>query len=622
MSRKDKALLARILIAAALFVIAMLLPVEGWLKLVVFLVPYLVVGYRVLWKAAVNIVHGQVFDENFLMCVATIGAFVSGALSTGDYMEGVAVMLFYQVGELFEHCAVGRSRQSIAELMDIRPDVARVERSGQLEEIDPEEVVVGDVIVVQPGERIPLDGAVLEGDSALDTAALTGESLPRSVHPGDMVISGCINLSGVLRIHADREFGESTVARILEMVENSSSRKAEAEKFITRFARYYTPAVCFAALALALIPPLIVGGWMTWVQRALMFLVVSCPCALVISVPLSFFGGIGGASRQGVLIKGGNYLEALANVDTVVFDKTGTLTEGSFKVTAVHPERLSKAQLLELAALVESYSTHPISRSIIEAYGTDPDRHRVSDVEEISGQGVRATVDGHRVAAGNDRLMDAVGAQWLPCERPGTIIHIAVDGEYEGHIVISDAIKADAASAIASLRQLGVQRVVMLTGDSERVGRDVAGALGVDEVHCGLLPGDKVDHVERLLSSERGSGTLAFVGDGINDAPVLSRADIGIVGMAMGALGSDAAIEAADVVLMNDKPSGIAAAISIARRTQRIVRQNIVFALGVKALVLVLSAVGWASMWAAVFADVGVSVLAILNAMRAMRFRS
>ena len=619
MSRKDKALLARILIAAALFVIAMLLPVEGWLKLVVFLVPYLVVGYRVLWKAAVNIVHGQVFDENFLMCVATIGAFVSGALSTGDYMEGVAVMLFYQVGELFEHCAVGRSRQSIAELMDIRPDVARVERSGQLEEIDPEEVVVGDVIVVQPGERIPLDGAVLEGDSALDTAALTGESLPRSVHPGDMVISGCINLSGVLRIHADREFGESTVARILEMVENSSSRKAEAEKFITRFARYYTPAVCFAALALALIPPLIVGGWMTWVQRALMFLVVSCPCALVISVPLSFFGGIGGASRQGVLIKGGNYLEALANVDTVVFDKTGTLTEGSFKVTAVHPERLSKAQLLELAALVESYSTHPISRSIIEAYGTDPDRHRVSDVEEISGQGVRATVDGHRVAAGNDRLMDAVGAQWLPCERPGTIIHIAVDGEYEGHIVISDAIKADAASAIASLRQLGVQRVVMLTGDSERVGRDVAGALGVDEVHCGLLPGDKVDHVERLLSSERGSGTLAFVGDGINDAPVLSRADVGI---AMGALGSDAAIEAADVVLMNDKPSGIAAAISIARRTQRIVRQNIVFALGVKALVLVLSAVGWASMWAAVFADVGVSVLAILNAMRAMRFRS
>lgn len=619
MSRKDRALLARILIAAALFVIAMLLPVEGWLKLVVFLVPYLVVGYRVLWKAAVNIVHGQVFDENFLMCVATIGAFVSGALSTGDYMEGVAVMLFYQVGELFEHCAVGRSRQSIAELMDIRPDVARVERSGQLEEIDPEEVVVGDVIVVQPGERIPLDGAVLEGDSALDTAALTGESLPRSVHPGDMVISGCINLSGVLRIRADREFGESTVARILELVENSSSRKAEAEKFITRFARYYTPAVCFAALALALIPPLIVGDWMTWVQRALMFLVVSCPCALVISVPLSFFGGIGGASRQGVLIKGGNYLEALANVDTVVFDKTGTLTEGSFKVTAVHPERLSKAQLLELAALVESYSTHPISRSIIEAYGTDPDRHRVSDVEEISGQGVRATVEGHRVAAGNDRLMDAVGAKWLPCERPGTIIHIAVDGEYEGHIVISDAIKADAASAIASLRQLGVQRVVMLTGDSERVGRDVAGALGVDEVHCGLLPGDKVDHVERLLSSERGSGTLAFVGDGINDAPVLSRADVGI---AMGALGSDAAIEAADVVLMNDKPSGIAAAISIARRTQRIVRQNIVFALGVKALVLVLSAVGWASMWAAVFADVGVSVLAILNAMRAMRFRS
>ena len=605
-------MLTRILAGAALFVAAILIPAEGWLKLVLFLIPYLVIGWKVLKKAAVNIAHGQVFDENFLMCIATIGAFASG-----EYMEGVAVMLFYQVGELFENYAVGRSRKSISELMDIRPDVANVERDGAIEAVDPEEVAVGDVIVIQPGERVPLDGTVLEGASMLDTAALTGESVPRSVRPGEGVISGCINQSGVLRVRVEKEFGESTVAKILELVENSSSRKAEAEKFITKFARYYTPAVCFAALALAVIPSLITGEWMTWVNRALLFLVVSCPCALVISIPLSFFGGIGGASRQGVLIKGANFLETLARVDTVVFDKTGTLTEGTFKVTAVHPEKMSEPELLELAALVESYSTHPISRSIIDAYGREPERHRVTDVEEIAGNGVKATVDGHRiVAAGNSRMMESLGAKWSPCERAGTIIHIAVDGEYEGHIVISDTVKPDAAEAIRALRELGVRRTVMLTGDSEAVGSKVADELGLDEAHCGLLPADKVEHVERLLKESKGA--LAFVGDGINDAPVLSRADIGI---AMGALGSDAAIEAADVVLMNDRPSRIATAISISRKTHRIVRQNIVFALSVKAVVLVLSALGLANMWAAVFADVGVSVLAILNAMRALRFR-
>ena len=612
MSRKQKMMLTRILAGAALFVAAILIPAEGWLKLVLFLIPYLVIGWKVLKKAAVNIAHGQVFDENFLMCIATIGAFASG-----EYMEGVAVMLFYQVGELFENYAVGRSRKSISELMDIRPDVANVERDGAIEAVDPEEVAVGDVIVIQPGERVPLDGTVLEGASMLDTAALTGESVPRSVRPGEGVISGCINQSGVLRVRVEKEFGESTVAKILELVENSSSRKAEAEKFITKFARYYTPAVCFAALALAVIPSLITGEWMTWVNRALLFLVVSCPCALVISIPLSFFGGIGGASRQGVLIKGANFLETLARVDTVVFDKTGTLTEGTFKVTAVHPEKMSEPELLELAALVESYSTHPISRSIIDAYGREPERHRVTDVEEIAGNGVKATVDGHRiVAAGNSRMMESLGAKWSPCERAGTIIHIAVDGEYEGHIVISDTVKPDAAEAIRALRELGVRRTVMLTGDSEAVGSKVADELGLDEAHCGLLPADKVEHVERLLKESKGA--LAFVGDGINDAPVLSRADIGI---AMGALGSDAAIEAADVVLMNDRPSRIATAISISRKTHRIVRQNIVFALSVKAVVLVLSALGLANMWAAVFADVGVSVLAILNAMRALRFR-
>lgn len=617
MEKKQKAMLRRIVAGAILFVAAILIPADGWLKLALFMVPYLVVGYKVLWKAAVNIAHGQVFDENFLMCVATIGAFVSGALSTGDYMEGVAVMLFYQVGELFEQYAVGRSRRSIAELMDIRPDVANVERSGAIETVDPDEVAIGDVIVIQPGERVPLDGTVIEGSSMLDTAALTGESVPRSVRTGDSVISGCINQSGVLRVKVEKEFGESTVAKILELVENSSSRKAQTEQFITKFARYYTPTVCFAALALALIPSLVTGQWMMWVNRALLFLVVSCPCALVISIPLSFFGGIGGASRQGVLIKGGNFLETMANVDTVVFDKTGTLTEGTFSVTAVHPEQMSESELVELAALAESYSTHPISRSIQEHYGKEIDRSRVSSVEEISGHGVKAIVDGREVAAGNDKLMEQVGAAWTNCERTGTIVHIAVDGGYAGHIVISDRIKADAKQAISDLRRMGVRRTVMLTGDAEAVGKRVAEELGLDEAYCGLLPGDKVAHVERLLKESEGKGALAFVGDGINDAPVLSRADIGI---AMGALGSDAAIEAADVVLMNDRPSRIATAISISRKTHAIVMQNIVFALGVKGLVLVLSAIGMANMWGAVFADVGVAVLAILNAMRALKF--
>lgn len=615
MSRKQKAMLTRILTGAVLFVLAMLIPADGWLKLVLFLIPYLVVGYKVLWKAAVNIAHGQVFDENFLMCVATIGAFVSGALSTGDYMEGVAVMLFYQVGELFENYAVGRSRKSIAELMDIRPDVANVERDGTVEEVDPDEVSIGDVIVIQPGERVPLDGTVIEGSSMLDTAALTGEAVPKTIRPSDSVISGTINQTGVLRVKVEKEFGESTVAKILELVENSSTRKAEAEKFITKFARYYTPGVCIAALLLAVVPSLITGEWMTWINRALLFLVVSCPCALVISIPLSFFGGIGGASRQGVLIKGGNFMETLAKVDTVVFDKTGTLTEGTFCVTAVHPEQMNGAELVEIAALAESYSSHPISRSIIEHYAKEIDRSRVGDVQEISGHGVKARVDGRKVAVGNGRLMEAVGAKWQPCEKAGTIVHIAVDGKYEGHIVISDTVKKDAARTIQKLRKMGVRRTVMLTGDSEAVGQKVAAELGLDEAHCGLLPGDKVEHVEKLFAHKKGA--LAFVGDGINDAPVLSRADVGI---AMGALGSDAAIEAADVVLMNDRPECIATAISIARKTLAIVKQNIVFALGVKGLVLVLSAVGFANMWGAVFADVGVAVLAILNAMRALKF--
>ena len=611
MTKKQKKMLMRILASAVLFVIALLIPAEGWLKLVIFLVPYLLVGYKVLIKAGKNILHGQVFDENFLMCVATIGAFV-----LGEYLEAVAVMLFYQIGELFEDYSVGRSRRSIADLMDIRPEVARVERDGNEVEVDPEEVQIGETIVVRPGDRVPLDGTVISGRSSMDTAALTGESVPRTVREGDSVISGCINQSGVLKVRVDKAFGESTVSRILELVENSGDRKAQAEKFITRFARWYTPAVCISALLLAVIPSLITGNWSEWVGRALMFLVVSCPCALVISIPLSFFGGIGGASKQGILIKGGNFLEALANVDIVVFDKTGTLTKGTFKVVDVNAKEISRDDLIELTALAESQSTHPISRSIQEHYGKEIDHNRVCEVQEISGKGISATVDGRAVAAGNAPLMQSMGLKPDTVNHAGTIVHVAVDGKYAGYIVISDEIKDDAKQAIADLHKMGVRKTVMLTGDRTATGESVAKEIGIDEAHCELMPADKVSHVERLIGERRKNGTLAFVGDGINDAPVLARADLGI---AMGALGSDAAIEAADIVLMNDKPSSIATAIAISRKTHRIVNENIAFALIVKAIVLVLSALGKTTMWAAVFADVGVSVLAILNAMRALR---
>ena len=613
MSKKQKKMLARILASAALFVLCMLLPLAGWPRLLAFLAPYFVIGWDVLWRAVRNIAHGQVFDENFLMALATVGA-----LATGEYPEAVFVMLFYQVGEWFQSYAVDQSRKSITALMDIRPDYANVEGpDGQLQQVDPEEVAVGDTIVIKAGERIPLDGVVLEGSSTVDTAALTGESLPRRAESGDDVISGCVNLSGLLKVRVTKAFAESTVSKILDLVENSASKKAKAENFITKFARYYTPAVVLAAAALALLPPLFTAiEWVDSIQRALNFLVVSCPCALVISVPLSFFGGIGGASRDGILVKGGNYLEVLARTEIVVFDKTGTLTQGVFHVTAIHPDQYSQAQLLELAALAESYSDHPISRSLKEAYGKELDAARVSSVEELAGRGVRASVDGHTICAGNDKLMEDIGVSWHPCHRVGTTVHVASDGVYLGHIVISDEVKPDAQEAIAALKAAGVRKTVMLTGDAQAVGEDVARRLGLDEVHAQLLPAGKVERVEELLKEVSPKGALAFVGDGINDAPVLSRADIGI---AMGGLGSDAAIEAADIVLMDDKPSKLAHAIRIARRTLSIVKQNIVFALAVKLLVLVLSALGLANMWAAVFADVGVSVLAILNAMRALR---
>ncbi len=612
MSKKQKRMLARIAAAALLFAAALPLPLTGLARLAVFLLPYAVVGWDVLWRAVRNIAHGQVFDENFLMALATIGALV-----TGEYPEAVFVMLFYQVGELFQSYAVDQSRKSITALMDIRPDYANMEVDGQLQQVDPEDVAVGDTIVIKPGERIPLDGVVLEGTTTVDTAALTGESLPREAGPGDDVISGCVNLSGLLRVQVTRPFEESTVSKILDLVENASGRKAKAEHFITKFARYYTPIVVLAAVALAVLPPLFTSiQWVDSIQRALNFLVVSCPCALVISVPLSFFGGIGGASRDGILVKGGNYLEVLAKAEIVVFDKTGTLTQGVFNVTAIHPDDCSEGQLLELAALAESWSDHPISRSLKEAYGKELDPARVSEAEELSGLGVRAVVDGRTICAGNDKLMEDIGVSWHPCHRVGTTVHVAADGVYLGHIVISDQVKPDAKEAIAALKSQGVRKTVMLTGDAREVGEDVAGRLGLDEVHTQLLPAGKVEQVEALLKQVSPKGALAFVGDGINDAPVLSRADVGI---AMGGLGSDAAIEAADIVLMDDKPSKIAHAISIARRTLAIVRQNIVFALAVKLLVLVLSAAGWASMWAAVFADVGVSVIAILNAMRCLR---
>ena len=616
MSKKQKRMLFRILLSAALLLAAVLLPLNNFplLRLAVFLVPYGVIGWDVLWRAVRNIAHGQVFDENFLMALATVGAFF-----TGEFPEAVFVMLFYQVGELFQSCAVDKSRKSIAQLMDIRPDYANVERDGQLVQADPEDVAVGDVIVIKPGERVPLDGVVLDGASTLNTSALTGESLPREADAGSDVISGCVNLTGLLRVQVTKAFEDSTVARILDLVENSSSKKAKAEHFITKFARIYTPVVVISAVLLALLLPFLIHvTWAESIHRALIFLVISCPCALVISVPLSFFGGIGGASRQGILVKGGNYLEALANTETVVFDKTGTLTQGVFNVTAIHPDQCSERRLLELAALAESYSDHPISRSIREAWGAELNRSRVSNVEEHSGKGVQAQVDGVPVWVGSGKLMDEIGVPWHPCHKVGTTVHVASQGTYLGHIVISDQVKPDAAQAIRDLKAAGVRKTAMLTGDAAAVGEAVAAELGLDEVHTQLLPADKVDRVEALLKEKSAKGTLAFVGEGINDAPVLSRADVGI---AMGALGSDAAIEAADVVLMDDKPSKIAVAIRIARRTRRIVLQNIVFALAVKLLVLLLGATGDATMWEAVFADVGVSVIAILNATRALKVK-
>ncbi|MFU0831651.1 MAG: Lead, cadmium, zinc and mercury transporting ATPase / Copper-translocating P-type ATPase [Oscillospiraceae bacterium] len=611
MNSKQKRKLLRICFSIVLFIISLLIPVEGTFKLLLFLIPYVAVGGDVLWRAVRNIAHGQVFDENFLMGVATIGAFL-----IGEYPEAAAVMLFYQIGELFQSYAVDRSRKSISALMDIRPDYANVEADGKLRRVDPEEISVGDTIVVQPGEKIPLDGIVLEGVSGVNTSALTGESLPREVAAGDEVLSGCVNLTGLLRIRVNRPFEESTVSRILELMENSASKKAKTENFITRFARYYTPAVVIGALLLAVLPPLLFQGiWSEWIQRALIFLVISCPCALVISIPLSFFGGIGGASRRGILVKGGNYLEALSKAEIVVFDKTGTLTKGTFRVTAVHPERMPGQELLELAALAESYSEHPISRSLKEACGKEQDRSQVSNVQEITGRGVRVQIGKQVVSVGNAKLMEQEGVDARACELTGTIVHVAVDGTYMGHIVISDEIRDDSAEAISSLKQLGVRSAVMLTGDAKDVGEDVAAQLGMDEVHTQLLPSEKVEQVERLLNKKSERGKLVFVGDGINDAPVLSRADVGI---AMGGLGTDAAIEAADIVLMDDRPSKIAEGIRIARKTLFIAKQNIVFALGVKFMVLVLGAFGLANMWEAVFADVGVSVLAILNASRAL----
>lgn len=617
MNRKQRIMLTRILVSAALLVALNFIPATGWLRFALYLMPYLIIGYDILLKALKGIRNRQIFDENFLMAIATVGAIVLALYErSGDYTEAVAVMLFYQVGEWFQGYAVGRSRQSIAKLMDIRPDYANIEQNGKLVEVAPEEVSIGQTIVIKAGERIPLDGIVLEGKSTVDTAALTGESLPRDVDPGDDVISGCINQSGLLRVRVTKEFGESTVAKILDLVENASAKKAKAENFITKFARYYTPCVVIGAVLLGLVPPLIVGGWTMWIQRALIFLVISCPCALVISVPLSFFGGIGGASKCGILVKGGNYLEVLAKTQTVVFDKTGTLTKGVFNVTAIHPEQCSEAELLEMAAYAESYSDHPISRSLKEAYAKEIDALRVSQVEEISGRGVQATIDGKRVCAGNDKLMEDIGVPWHPCHRVGTTVHVAIDGVYAGHIVISDEIKQDAAKAIRQLKAEGVEKTVMLTGDAKAVGESVAKELGLDEVYTQLLPADKVEKVEQLLNHRQGNGKLAFVGDGINDAPVLSRADLGI---AMGAMGSDAAIEAADVVLMDDQPSKIATAIRIAKKTLGIVKQNIVFALAIKGLFLIMGAFGVANMWEAVFADVGVAVIAILNAMRALK---
>ena len=607
MSRKQKKTLLRIGLAALLLAGAALLPAEGLWKALAFAVPWLVIGWDVLWDAVRGIAHGQVFDEKFLMAIATIGAF-----AIGEYPEAAAVMLFYQIGEWFQSVAVGRSRKSIAALMDIRPEYAVVLRDGEEQEVDPEEVAIGETIVLRPGERVPLDGSVLEGSGSLNTAALTGESLPVDVGPGDRVISGSINLTGLLRVRVESAYEDSTVSRILELVENSAEKKAKVESFITRFARWYTPCVVIGALLLALVPPLFVGNWGEWIHRALIFLVVSCPCALVVSVPLSFFGGIGGASRAGILIKGANDLETLASVDTVAFDKTGTLTQGSFQVDAVHPREMEADELLDIAAAAESHSTHPVAESIVKAHGGHIDPARLGEIRELAGLGLQAEVDGETFYVGNGKLMDQVGADWHECHLPGTVVHIARGKEYLGHIVINDALKPDAASAMEALRKLGVRRTVLLSGDRQRVAEAVAKDLGLDEVRAELLPEQKVEEVEKLLES---GAKLAFVGDGINDAPVLARADVGI---AMGALGSDAAIESADVVLMDDKPSRIALAVKIARKTMGIVRQNIAFALGVKFIILILGALGIADLWLAVFGDVGVLILAILNAMRCL----
>ena len=623
MSKKQKKTLTRIVIAAVTLVALHFIPVEGWPRFGLYFAAYLIIGYDILIKAAKGIKNGQIFDENFLMAIATVGAFALAIYErSGDYTEAVAVMLFYQVGEWFQSYAVGKSRRNISDLMDIRPDYANIEVGGKLEKVDPDEVEIGSVIAVRPGEKVPIDGIVTEGESSLNTSALTGESLPRDVKAGDEIVSGCINMTGLLKIRTVKEFGESTVSKILDLVENASSRKSRSEDFISRFARVYTPAVCIAALALALLPPLVRvfamgldAGWDEWIYRALTFLVISCPCALVISIPLSFFAGIGGASNAGVLVKGSNYLEALSKTKIVVFDKTGTLTQGVFEVNGIHHSELENAKLIEYAALVESSSSHPISKSLQRAYGKEVDRSRVSDIREISGNGVIAKVDGVEVAAGNDKLMERLGIEYLSCHSVGTIIHMAIGGKYAGHIVISDVVKPTSKEAISALKSAGVQKTVMLTGDSGRVAERVAGDLGVDLVYSELLPGDKVEKVEELLETKPDNAKLAFVGDGINDAPVLRRADIGI---AMGAMGSDAAIEAADVVLMDDDPMKISKAVKISRKCMRIVYQNIVFAIGIKLICLGLGAFGAANMWLAIFADVGVMIIAVLNAIRAL----
>lgn len=616
MNKKQKKVLIRIIAASVMMILFAFIPVEGWLEFVLFMIPYLIIGYDILLKAFKGIKNKQVFDENFLMAVATVGA-----IALGDYKEGVAVMLFYQIGELFQSYAVGRSRRNISELMDIRPDYANIERDGKLERVDPDEVVIGSVIVVQPGEKVPIDGVIIEGSTTLNTSALTGESVPREAKAGDDVISGCINMTGVLKIKTTKEFGESTVSKILDLVENSSSKKSRSENFISKFARYYTPAVCYGALALAILPPVVSmllgldARWGEWIYRALTFLVISCPCALVISIPLSFFAGIGGASNAGVLVKGSNYLETLSKTKYVVFDKTGTLTQGVFEVVGVHHSKLEEARILEYAALAESFSSHPISKSLQRAYGKEIDQSRVTDVKEISGEGVTAVVDGVSVAAGNTKLMKRLGIEYSDCHSVGTIVHMAVNGRYEGHILIADREKPNSKEAIAQLYRMGIKETVMLTGDTGKVADQVAGDLGISTVYSELLPGDKVAKVEELLSKKHSKEALAFVGDGINDAPVLSRADIGI---AMGALGSDAAIEAADIVLMDDDPLKIAKAIKIAKKCLRIVYENIYFAIGVKIVCLILGALGIANMWVAIFADVGVMVIAVINAIRAL----